>query len=77
VAPPRGRAPRGAFADEESEAGLAAAAAPVRDFRGAIVAAVNVSGPKFRLGARLDEAGDAVARAAAELSRRLGYSRSA
>lgn len=66
-----------ALADEESEAGLVAAAAPVRDFRGAIVAAVNVSGPKFRLGARLDEAGGAVAGAAAELSRRLGYSRSA
>ena len=66
-----------ALADEESEAGLVAAAAPVRDFRGAIVAAVNVSGPKFRLGARLAEAGDAVAGAAGELSRRLGYSRSA
>jgi IclR family KDG regulon transcriptional repressor len=66
-----------AFADEESEAGLVAAAAPVRDFRGAIVAAVNVSGPKFRLGGRLEEAGDAVAAAAGELSRRLGYSRSA
>jgi DNA-binding IclR family transcriptional regulator len=41
------------------------------------VAAVNVSGPKFRLGARLEEAGSAVAGAAAQLSRRLGYSRSA
>jgi DNA-binding IclR family transcriptional regulator len=66
-----------ALADEESEAGLVAAAAPVRDFRGAIVAAVNVSGPKFRLGARLEEAGALVTGVAAELSRCLGYSRSA
>jgi DNA-binding IclR family transcriptional regulator len=65
-----------ALADEESEAGLVAAAAPVRDFRGAIVAAVNVSGPKFRLGPRLAEAGAAVVATAAELSRGLGYSRS-
>jgi IclR family KDG regulon transcriptional repressor len=66
-----------ALADEESEAGLVAAAAPVRDFRGAIVAAVNVSGPKFRLGPRLAEAGAAVVATAAELGRGLGYSRSA
>jgi DNA-binding IclR family transcriptional regulator len=58
--------------DEEFEPGLVAAAAPVRDFRGRIVAALNVSGPKFRFGGRLDEAGAEAAAAAATLSGRLG-----
>ncbi len=44
------------------------AAAPVRDFRGQIVAALNVSGPTFRLGERLEAAGPSVRRAADELS---------
>jgi IclR family transcriptional regulator, KDG regulon repressor len=57
---------------EESEPGLVAAAAPVRDFRGQIVAAVNVSGPRFRLGERLGAAGQAVEAAAAELAHALG-----
>ena len=60
-----------AVADEELEPGLAAVAAPVRRFDGRIVAAVNVSGPSFRLGARLPEAGAEAARAAADLSARL------
>jgi DNA-binding IclR family transcriptional regulator len=63
-----------ALTDEEFEVGLVGAAAPVRDFRGAIVAALNVSGPKFRLGPRLDDAGRAVAGAAAGLSALLGWS---
>ena len=46
-----------AVAEEESEVDLVAVAAPVRDFRGGVVAALNVSGPQFRLGARLDRAG--------------------
>ncbi len=61
-----------AAVDGEFEAGLVGAAAPVRDFRGVIVAALNVSGPKFRLGDRLDEAGAAVKRAADELSAQMG-----
>jgi IclR family KDG regulon transcriptional repressor len=61
-----------ALVDEEFEAGLVAAAAPVRDFRERIVAALNVSGPKFRLGPRLDEAGAAVADAAGGLTAVLG-----
>jgi IclR family KDG regulon transcriptional repressor len=60
-----------AIADEEMEPGLVAAAAPVRDPSGRIVAALNVSGPKFRLGDRLDEAGAALVVAAAELSAAL------
>lgn len=63
-----------AAVDGEFEPGLVGAAAPVRDFRGQIVAALNVSGPMFRLGERLDEAGVAVKRAADELSGRLGQS---
>jgi IclR family KDG regulon transcriptional repressor len=60
-----------AIADEEMEPGLVAAAAPVRDPSGRIVAALNVSGPKFRLGDRLDEAGVALVAAAADLSAAL------
>jgi IclR family transcriptional regulator, KDG regulon repressor len=60
-----------ATADEELEPGLAAVAAPVRRFDGRIVAALNVSGPSFRLASRLDEAGEEVARAAGRLSAQL------
>jgi DNA-binding IclR family transcriptional regulator len=62
-----------ALADEESEAGLVAIGAPVRDFSGRIVAAVNVSAPKFRFAERLEEAGPRVKEAADEVSRRLGW----
>jgi len=61
-----------AVADEEMDAGLTAAAAPVRDAPGRIVAAINVSGPSFRMRPRLADVGAAVAAAAAELSARLG-----
>ena len=57
---------------EEFEEGLVAASAPIRDFRGDIVAALNVSGPAFRLGSRLDEAGQAVRAAADDIGRDLG-----
>jgi DNA-binding IclR family transcriptional regulator len=63
-----------ALVDEEFEFGLVGAAAPVRDFRGQIVAALNVSAPKFRLGERLETAGKKVKRAADELSVLLGWS---
>ena len=61
-----------ALADEESEVGLVAAAAPVRDFTGRVVAALNVSAPKFRLGARLRQTGELVQCAAEKLSVSLG-----
>ena len=67
----RGRARGYATADEEMEPGLVAAAAPVRDASGRIVAALNVSGPKFRLGDRLDDAGNALVAAAAKLATAL------
>ena len=63
-----------ALVDEEFELGLVGAAAPIRDFRGQIVAALNVSAPKFRLGRRLESAGREVKAAADELSALLGWS---
>lgn len=61
-----------ALSDEELEFGVVAASAPVTDFTGRVVAAVNVSAPKARIGHRLDALGALVARAARELSTRLG-----
>jgi DNA-binding IclR family transcriptional regulator len=60
-----------AIADEELEPGLFGVAAPVRDFSHQIVAAVNVSGPSFRLGPHAYTASEAVRRAAARLSEAL------
>ena len=57
-----------AVVDEEFEQGLVAVAAPVRDGRGRIVAAINLSGPRFRFHAHVDEAVEAVRASAAELS---------
>ncbi|MBA2702182.1 MAG: IclR family transcriptional regulator [Chloroflexi bacterium] len=62
-----------ATVDEEFEPGLVAASAPVRGFRGEVVAALNVSGPKFRLGTRLAAAGETIKAAAATLSTQLGW----
>ncbi|MCI2420465.1 IclR family transcriptional regulator [Saccharopolyspora sp. K220] len=61
------------MAIEESEPGLVAVAAPVHDFHGTTVAAVNVSAPAFRLppDARAPVV-TAVVDAAARLSRALG-----
>lgn len=58
--------------EEESELGLVAVAAPVRDAGGRIVAALNISAPTFRLRRRLARAGKAVAAAAADLTVALG-----
>lgn len=58
--------------DEELEVGVVGASAPVRDLSGRIVAAINVSAPKGRIGDRLDGLGRFVAAAADELSRELG-----
>jgi IclR family transcriptional regulator, KDG regulon repressor len=57
-----------ATVDGEFEPDLVGVAAPVRDPSGRILAAVNVSGPTFRLGRRLAPTGDAVRAAAAALS---------
>lgn len=61
---------------DEFDADLAAAAAPVRDHRGRIVAAINISGPKFRIARNLATAGRQVNAAAGYLSENLGWRRS-
>jgi DNA-binding IclR family transcriptional regulator len=63
-----------ATAVEEVEAGLTAVAAPVRDADGRVVASISASGPSFRIPPeRIDEIAVAARRAAAEISRRLGW----
>ena len=57
----------------EYEAGLNAVAAPVRDARGQVIAAVDVWGPAFRLTPRrIPELATHVREAATAISRRLG-----
>ncbi len=58
--------------DEEFEIGVVAASAPVRDHTDRIVAALNISAPKARVGLHLERLGVYVARSADRLSQRLG-----
>jgi len=60
-----------ATVDGELDADEAAAAAPVRDFSGRIVAALNISAPAYRLRARMTPAGRQVAGAAQHLTTQL------
>lgn len=63
-----------AHATEELELGLNAVAAPIRSYDGTVVAALSASGPAYRLGEdRFPAVADAVGRAAAEVSRRMGH----
>ncbi len=62
-----------ALVDEEFEPGLVGAAAPVRDFRGRVVAALNVSAPKFRFAQELERAGQLVKNAADDISAEIGW----
>ncbi|HET8977678.1 MAG TPA: IclR family transcriptional regulator [Solirubrobacteraceae bacterium] len=62
-----------AIVREESESGLVAVAAPVRDHRGRIVAAVNISAPAFRFEPRLESAGERLLAVADELSASVGW----
>ena len=64
-----------ALLDEELERGVVGASAPVFDLNGRVVAAINVSAPRERIGDRLDSLGRYVANAAGEFSRRLGHTR--
>jgi DNA-binding IclR family transcriptional regulator len=63
--------------DQEAEPGLYSVAAPVWDFRGEVIAAVQVVGTRDAMHKRTVECGEACARAAADLSRRLGAPASA
>ncbi len=59
---------------EEYEVGLNALAAPVRDHRGVVVAAVSVSGPSYRLTeATFEAVAVRLLEATEEFSRRLGH----
>jgi DNA-binding IclR family transcriptional regulator len=63
-----------ALAIEEYELGLNAAAAPVRDRTGDVVAALSVSGPAYRLDRKhLAELVTQLCDGAAEVSRRMGW----
>ncbi|CAM3525643.1 IclR family transcriptional regulator [Kibdelosporangium persicum] len=62
-----------AYVDEEFEPGLVGTSAPIRDFRGRVVAALNVSAPKERLGETLIEAARETARATSAISELLGW----
>ncbi len=63
-----------ATAVEELETGLTAVAAPVRDAEGRVVASISASGPSFRITAdRIPAVAAVVQKAAAEVSRRLGW----
>lgn len=63
-----------ATATEELEFGLNAVAAPIRGLSGEVIAAVSASGPSYRMESDLlDEVGRTVAKAAAEISTRMGH----
>ncbi|MGW8955550.1 IclR family transcriptional regulator [Streptomyces sp. NPDC055709] len=59
--------------DGELEDGLVGVSAPVRDFRGRVIAAVNVGAPRHRLQDRTEAAGMLTIRCATQLSRALGH----
>jgi DNA-binding IclR family transcriptional regulator len=59
---------------EELEAGLNAAAVPVRDHTGTVIGAMSVSGPAFRLDkARIEGAMSDLKDAGARISQRMGW----
>ena len=62
------------MAIDELEVGLTAAAAPIRNAHGDVVASMSVSGPTFRLTAdRVEEVVPQLVEAALEVSHRLGW----
>jgi DNA-binding IclR family transcriptional regulator len=63
-----------ALVEEEFELDLVGASAPIRDFRGGVLTALNFSATKSYLRCSLREAGEAVAAAVDEISARLGGS---
>ncbi len=63
-----------ALAVDELEVGLTAAAAPIRNVHGDVVASMSVSGPTFRItNDRIDEVVTKLLEAADEVSHRLGW----
>lgn len=62
-----------ALVDEEFELGLVGASAPIRDGSGVIVAVINVSAPKTRIGPHLHQVGQIVKKVSVAASEQLGY----
>jgi DNA-binding IclR family transcriptional regulator len=63
-----------AVAVDELEVGLTAAAAPIRNAHGDVIASMSVSGPTFRLtAARVHVVVGQLVEAAEEVSHRLGW----
>ena len=58
---------------DELEVGLTAIAAPIRGAEGQVIASVSVSGPTFRLAARVPAVVTSVLDAAQAISRRMGW----
>ena len=59
---------------EELETGLNAAAVPVRDHTGEVVAALGASGPAYRFDeARIDAVADDLKEAGERVSQRMGW----
>lgn len=62
-----------AFNDEESELGMRAVGAPIRDHTGAVVACISISAPTFRMEkARVKQIADAALKTTAGISAALG-----
>lgn len=60
--------------DEEFDSGVRCVAAPVRDYRGKVIASVGVSGPASRIPlARIPSIGEGVVEIGQEISRLLGH----
>ncbi|CDR15403.1 MULTISPECIES: IclR family transcriptional regulator [Streptomyces violaceusniger group] len=63
-----------AYSCEELEIGLNAVAAPVRGHDGAVMGAIGVSGPAYRMAqSRLPDLAEYAVKTAEELSRRMGF----
>jgi len=63
-----------ASTNEELEVGLTAVAAPIRNGRGRVIAAVSVSGPSYRLGVEsFEDVARRLIEGCAEISGRLGH----
>jgi IclR family transcriptional regulator, pca regulon regulatory protein len=59
--------------DEEAEPGLYSLAVPIRDFKGDVVAALQIVGPKLRLEPRQEACAEVLVAHGKRLERVLGY----
>lgn len=62
------------YDDEEHESGVRCIAAPIRDYYGAVIASISISGPTVRLDdARMDSLAELVVSSAEEISQSVGW----